>query len=75
MCSAIHNTLKFSKNNIVAALFLQDYNAASVLVLGSATLSLKTEKSTIKMSNYTREVQTQHLRVSSSVWNSFLAYI
>uniref|UniRef100_A0A8C2GE82 Integrin, alpha 3a n=1 Tax=Cyprinus carpio TaxID=7962 RepID=A0A8C2GE82_CYPCA len=34
---------------------LEDYNAASVLVLGSATLSLKTEKSTIKMSNYTRE--------------------
>ncbi|XP_016341137.1 integrin alpha-3 isoform X1 [Sinocyclocheilus anshuiensis] len=34
---------------------LEDYNAARVLVFGSATLSLKTEKSTIKMSNYTRE--------------------
>ncbi|XP_059414329.1 integrin alpha-3 isoform X2 [Carassius carassius] len=34
---------------------LEDYNGARVLVFGSATLSLKTEKSTIKMSNYTRE--------------------
>ncbi|XP_016343161.1 integrin alpha-3-like [Sinocyclocheilus anshuiensis] len=34
---------------------LEDYNAARVLVYGRATLSLKTDKPSIKMSNYTRE--------------------
>ncbi|XP_073695670.1 integrin alpha-3 [Garra rufa] len=34
---------------------LEDYNGARVLVFGSATLSLKTDKPTIKMSNYSRE--------------------
>lgn len=66
------NSFWSSENNIFAALFLQDYNAARVLVYGRATLSLKTDKPSIKMSNYTREVQTQHLRVSSSIWNSLL---
>ncbi|KAL1278310.1 hypothetical protein QQF64_024983, partial [Cirrhinus molitorella] len=34
---------------------LEDYNGARVLVFGNATLRLKTDKPTIKMSNYTRE--------------------
>ncbi|XP_077069125.1 integrin alpha-3 isoform X2 [Siphateles boraxobius] len=34
---------------------LEEYNAVRVRVFGSATLSLKTDKQTIKMSNYTRE--------------------
>jgi len=53
-------------------LCLQEYNAVRVRVFGSATLSLKTDKQTIKMSHYTREVQTQHLQVSSSIGNSLL---
>ncbi|KAK7167892.1 hypothetical protein R3I94_002072 [Phoxinus phoxinus] len=34
---------------------LEEYNAVRVRVIGSATLSLKTDKPTIKMRNYTRE--------------------
>ncbi|KAK9977874.1 hypothetical protein ABG768_019661 [Culter alburnus] len=34
---------------------LEDYNALRVVVLGSATLILKTDKTTIKMNNNTRE--------------------
>ncbi|KAG1968229.1 integrin alpha-3 [Pimephales promelas] len=34
---------------------LEEYNAVRVRVFGSATLSLKTDKQTIKMSHYTRE--------------------
>lgn len=50
-------------------LCLQDYNALRVVVWGSATLILKTDKTTIKMNNNTRKVQTQ---VSSSIWKSLL---
>jgi len=54
LCDAHSEVLKIT----FVLLCLQEYNAVRVRVFGSATLSLKTDKQTIKMSHYTREVQT-----------------